>query len=218
MSKLKITTILAAAAMLASKPALSQSAGRFDEHAMLSAVGTIYGLDPALLEAIAIVESDGNPSAVSSAGALGLMQLMPATAQRFLADEPMDPVENALAAARFLDYLKGNGQIRNLPDLLAAYNAGEGAVERYHGVPPYSETREYVRRVLWLYLLGEAPPASTYKANETRHNNKAARVIERAGTRKRRGLKNGDSAVLDQLAEVKRQRALAAAAPTGDVR
>ncbi|MBV8773661.1 MAG: lytic transglycosylase domain-containing protein [Deltaproteobacteria bacterium] len=217
MSKLKIATILAFAAMLASKPALSQTAGRFDEPAMLSAIGTMYGLDPALLEAIAIVESDGNPSAVSSAGALGLMQLMPATAQRFLADEPMDPVENALAAARFLDYLKGNGQIRNLPDLLAAYNAGEGAVERYHGIPPYSETREYVRRVLWLYLLRKVPPASGYKAYEAGHNNKTTRVVECAGTRKRRGPKNGDSAVLDQLAEVKRQRALAVAASSGDV-
>jgi hypothetical protein len=197
--------------------AQSAGVGSFDQHAMLSAIGAMYGLDPELLEAIATVESHGDPTAISSAGALGLMQLMPATAERFLADEPMDPVENALGAARFLNYLKHDGLIPgDLPDLLAAYNAGEGAVERYDGVPPYRQTREYVRRVLWLYLLGEAPPASRSKATEERSESSPGKPPVQAESRKSRGRQNGDLAVLNELAELKRQRAKAAADPPSE--
>jgi hypothetical protein len=211
---------MAMVAMLVSDFAGAQDLGRrsFDQDAMFSAVGAMYGLDPALLKAIAMVESHGDPAAVSPAGALGLMQLMPATAERFLTDDPFDPVENALGAARFLCYLKRDPRIRaNLPKLLAAYNAGEGAVGRYDGVPPYPETREYVRRVLWLYFLGEVPARQTGKGGGERIDLGRRTVTAPAVTRIK-SEHNEDSAMLKQLAELRRQRAEAAAAPgTGTV-
>lgn len=129
-----------------------------DAGRMFNAAGQLYDLDPALLAAIAKVESDGNPSAVSPKGAQGLMQLMPATAQQFGVTDPFDPIENTLGAARFLSYLKQLRSRRsdlslNLPELLAAYNAGAGAVARYGGIPPYAETQQYVRKVLLTYLM-----------------------------------------------------------------
>jgi hypothetical protein len=122
--------------------------------------GTLFKLDPSLLEAIALVESAGRADAVSPKGALGLMQLMPDTARRFGVKHTFDPVENVLGAARFLAYLHEYVGIEDLPQLLAAYNAGEEAVEHYHGIPPYAETREYVRRVLLAYLLSDEPMPS----------------------------------------------------------
>ena len=123
----------------------------------------MYDLDPGLLAAIARVESGGNPLAVSPKGAEGLMQLTPATASRFGVVDPFDPVGNVLGAARFLAFLRsyhprsdGSAQsAMTLTEMLAAYNAGEGAVEKYRGVPPYAETQQYVRRVLIAYLLGD---------------------------------------------------------------
>jgi len=135
--------------------------GRLDEHAMFAAVGAMYSIDPQLLEAIAAVESAGRADAVSPRGAQGLMQLMPATARRFRVANPYDPVDSALGAARFIAWLRlymaGNSGPAALPAMLAAYNAGPGAVVRYNGVPPYPETREYVRRVLWMYMIGAIP-------------------------------------------------------------
>ena len=87
------------------------------------------------------------------------MQLMPDTAVRFGVTNPADPVENLLGAARFLSYLQhAAGAGRTLPEVLASYNAGEGAVARYEGIPPYAETRNYVRKVLIAYLSQPAPP------------------------------------------------------------
>jgi len=125
----------------------------------------MYRIDPDLLGAIAIAESGGRPDAVSPRGAVGLMQLMPTTAREFDVDDSYDPIDNALGAARFISSLRvrqGSALVDSgdLVDLIAAYNAGEGAVERYGGVPPYDETRDYVRRVLWLYLAGIMPPDS----------------------------------------------------------
>jgi soluble lytic murein transglycosylase-like protein len=136
------------------KPAASVDLTR-----MLNAAAYLYGLDPALMAAIARVESGGDPTAVSSRGAIGLMQLMPDTALRFGVTNPADPVENLLGAARFLSYLRQTaGAKRTLPAVLAAYNAGEGAVVRYEGIPPYAETRNYVRKVLIAYLMQPASP------------------------------------------------------------
>ena len=99
------------------------------------------------------------------------MQLMPATARRFGVSDTLNPVENVSGAARFLAYLRQDAQIQDLPELLAAYNAGEGAVARYGGIPPYEETREYVRRVLWAYLLSEPPSPVWHRPQVSRWQN-----------------------------------------------
>ncbi|MGH7934665.1 MAG: lytic transglycosylase domain-containing protein [Candidatus Binataceae bacterium] len=134
------------------------SARTIETRRMLAAAARLYGLDPSLLAAIAQVESADNPDAVSPKGAEGLMQLMPATAARFGVEDPFDPIENTLGAARFLSHLKQwqhdqHDPSISLPEMIAAYNAGEGTVEKYHGIPPYAETRQYVRKVLLTYLL-----------------------------------------------------------------
>jgi hypothetical protein len=104
-----------------------------------------HGLPPALLAAVAKVESNYNPSAVSPAGARGLMQFMPATARDY-GINPMDPSQAIDGAARKLAAdLKTFGSV---PLALAAYNAGPGAVRRYGGIPPFSETQAYVPKVL----------------------------------------------------------------------
>lgn len=111
---------------------------------LFAAAGARDGVPPQLLSAVARAESDYNPTKVSSAGARGLMQIMPGTA-RDLGIDPMDPAQAIDGAARLLSgYLRQYGSI---PLALAAYDAGPGAVARYGGVPPYAETQAYVRRV-----------------------------------------------------------------------
>lgn len=104
------------------------------------------GLDPSLVKAVALVESGFDPSAVSSKGARGLMQLMPATARRYGVQNVHDPYENLRAGTEhlrdLLDEFDGNVTLA-----LAAYNAGSGAVRRWGGVPGYRETRDYVRKI-----------------------------------------------------------------------
>ena len=109
-----------------------------------------YGLPPALLDAVARFESGFRVDAVSPKGAVGLMQLMPATAAELNAD-PLDPRQNAEAGARYLRELLERYQY-SAHRALAAYNAGPGAVDKYGGIPPYPETRTYVDRVLGEYL------------------------------------------------------------------
>lgn len=106
-----------------------------------------HRLDPLLLEALVEVESGRNAGAVSPKGARGLGQLMPGTARRFDVSDPHDPEDNLDGAARYLAWLIERYQ-GDLTLALAAYNAGEGAVDRYVGVPPYPETKSYVRKVL----------------------------------------------------------------------
>ena len=107
-----------------------------------------HALNPALLAAVARAESAFNPKAVSHKGAQGLMQLMPATAERFGLEGPevFEPAKNLDAGARYLSWLKRRFD-GDLPRVLAAYNAGEGTVDRYDGVPPYRETRGYLKRI-----------------------------------------------------------------------
>jgi transglycosylase-like protein with SLT domain len=149
-------------ALLAASAQAQEPSGAIDTRALFRAVGNLYDLDPDLLAAIARVESGNDPLAVSSKGARGLMQLMPATARRFRVEDSFDPVESALGAARFLEYLRwalaAPDESADLPEMLAAYNAGEGAVRQYGGIPPYPETREYVRRVLLAWLLDGVSP------------------------------------------------------------
>lgn len=119
------------------------------------------GIEPDLVKAIIRVESNFNPFAVSRKGAQGLMQLMPTTAAHHAVWNSFDPEQNITGGVRYL---------RNLLDLfggdtrlaLAAYNAGENAVARYRGIPPYRETREYVQKVLWLYKSRNFDPPSVY--------------------------------------------------------
>jgi len=109
-----------------------------------------FGVDPALVRAIVHAESWFEPEAVSRAGAQGLMQLMPATQQRFGVANPFDPVDNITAGVAYLAWLLEEFD-DDLTRTVAAYNAGENAVKRHDGVPPFDETREYVRRVNILY-------------------------------------------------------------------
>jgi soluble lytic murein transglycosylase-like protein len=110
-----------------------------------------HSVDPALVRAVIETESNWNPSAVSRRGAVGLMQLIPTTAQRFGVNDLYSPQQNVDAGVKYLKTLleRYNG---NLDLALAAYNAGEGAVDRAHGVPSFRETRDYVQRVQSAYF------------------------------------------------------------------
>jgi hypothetical protein len=126
----------------------SQSSGdpaRFDDFIFSSS--NRYGVDPDLVRAVVKVESDFNEAARSHKGAQGLMQLMPDTARLHNVGNAYNPEENIEGGVRhlrlLLDLYRGD-----VPLTLAAYNAGAKAVEKYRGIPPYSETKEYVRRVL----------------------------------------------------------------------
>jgi soluble lytic murein transglycosylase-like protein len=116
----------------------------------VAAVADVFGIDSALIRAVMHVESWFQVDAVSSAGAQGLMQLMPGTQARFGVSDPFDPLDNISAGAAYLAWLleEFNG---DLTRAIAAYNAGENAVRRHGGIPPFAETREYVRRVNIMY-------------------------------------------------------------------
>ncbi|MGD9871293.1 MAG: lytic transglycosylase domain-containing protein [Thauera sp.] len=109
-----------------------------------------YKVDPRLALAIVRAESNFNPSARSPRNAMGLMQLIPDTAERFGVRDPFDPEQNVRGGLAYLKWLiaRYDGDIARVA---GAYNAGEGAVDRYNGVPPFAETEEYVRRILGFY-------------------------------------------------------------------
>lgn len=118
---------------------------------LIQDVATNMHLEPALLHAVIQVESAYNPYAVSPKGAVGLMQLMPATAKRFGVTDSTDATSNVYGGARYLRYLLKLFN-NNLRLALAGYNAGENAVKRYgNKIPPYRETKNYVKKVMKLY-------------------------------------------------------------------
>ncbi len=123
------------------------SNGGIDISRIIRAASEKYNLDPGILTGIIKTESNFNPNAVSSKGAMGLMQLMPGTARDLDVSNPFDPEQNVDGGARYfrmmLDRFGGDPALA-----LSAYNAGPKAVETYKGVPPYSETKDYVQKIL----------------------------------------------------------------------
>lgn len=137
-------------------PALLARASQYD--AMIETAAVAAALEPDLLRAVIVVESGFNSRAVSKRGAVGLMQLMPATGSRFGVSNLYDPKQNIHAGARYLKFLMDRfGQ--NVRLALAAYNAGEQAVDRNGGqIPPFTETMAYVPKVLKIYrMLADRP-------------------------------------------------------------
>jgi soluble lytic murein transglycosylase-like protein len=114
---------------------------------MLSSAGQEHNLDVDLLASLVRAESGGNARAVSRAGARGLMQLMPSTAAGLGVTDSFEPRQNVRGGSIYLDSLLTRYH-DNLALALAAYNAGPAAVDKYHGIPPYAETRAYVARVI----------------------------------------------------------------------
>ncbi|BCR04871.1 lytic transglycosylase [Desulfuromonas versatilis] len=113
---------------------------------LISHYADMFGLEAALVQAVIKVESNYNPNVVSTKGAQGLMQLIPETAQDMQVRNPFNPEENIRGGSRYLRLMldQFNG---NLDLALAAYNAGPGSVQRYGGIPPFDETRNYIQRV-----------------------------------------------------------------------
>jgi len=124
------------------------SASRYDNY--IRQASLLYQIPENLVRAVIMVESGFNPKALSKADARGLMQLIPATANRMLVDDVFDPRQNIYGGVRYLRVLANlfNG---DLFLTLAAYNAGEGAVVKFGGIPPYPETQAYVARVVSYY-------------------------------------------------------------------
>ncbi|GMA56163.1 transglycosylase-like protein with SLT domain [Alicyclobacillus sacchari] len=126
-------------------PSATNSSG--DVSSLVEQAANAYGVPAALVQAVIAQESGGNANAVSDAGAIGLMQLMPATAAALGVNNPYDPAQNIDGGTRYLAQLmqEFGGSV---PLALAAYNAGPNAVKAYGGIPPYPETQQYVQSIL----------------------------------------------------------------------
>ena len=147
------SSVLSQASTAATAPTTAGTSGDQAAAPYLDAIqkaGAANGVDPLLLQAVISQESGFNPNATSSAGAKGLMQLMPATAAGLGVTNPYDPTQSINAGARYLktdlDRFGGDTSLA-----LAAYNAGAGAVRSYGGIPPYPETQNYVKNILAHY-------------------------------------------------------------------
>lgn len=149
---------------------------------IVQAAAQRHKLDPALVKAVIGTESSWNPYAVSRKGAMGLMQLVPATAERFGVGNPYDPVQNVEGGASYLRLLLDHYD-GDLTKSLAAYNAGERVVDAYGGVPRFPETRMYVQKVTNAYFGSDAGsgdtsiPASPRKEHLRREVESNGRVV-----------------------------------------
>lgn len=123
-----------------------QSRGTADIDAIIAEAAQKHNLDEGLLRAVITAESNYNPKATSPKGAMGLMQLMPGTAKDLGVSDPYDPAQNVDGGARYLRSMLD--QFGTVENALAAYNAGPGAVQTYNGVPPYTETKNYVNKIM----------------------------------------------------------------------
>lgn len=147
-------------------PSYSRNKNAFDQ--MIRQAAQQHGVSEGLIKAVMHTESGFNINARSPVGAQGLMQLMPATARRFNVSNAYDPQQNIFGGARYLSWLlkrfNGNTQLA-----IAAYNAGEGNIDKYGGIPPFRETQDYVRRVTSrfqnLYSSGLSSTSSSNNAN-----------------------------------------------------
>lgn len=128
-------------------PSFSRFRNAYDD--LIRNAASVNGIDNGLVKAVIHTESGFNSHALSKPGAQGLMQLMPATAARYNISNAFDPAQNISAGTRHLKYLID--RYKSLELALAAYNAGEKNVEKYGGIPPFAETRDYVKRVLSRY-------------------------------------------------------------------
>ena len=163
-------------------PGANLERGQYAE--LIHAIASDNGVDPALVKAIIRAESNFDQRAVSRKGAQGLMQLMPGTAGRYAVGNAFDPAENIRGGVRHLRFLQDRfpGQVHLA---IAAYNAGEGAVLRYKGIPPYAETRQYVSRVLRLYDQANVLPVSarrTGAADRAPAGSTTAKVYRQMGS------------------------------------
>lgn len=145
---------------------------------LVESVAARYKVDPRLVLAVITAESNFESAAVSPKNALGLMQLIPETAERFNVTDPLQPQQNLKGGIAYLRwllaYFRGDVQLA-----LAGYNAGEGAVDRHRGVPPFAETQAYVKRVLELYPIATHPYEDGLVAPSIAVTERAARVAVR---------------------------------------
>jgi len=135
------------------KPPMSLNSGvadRYDD--LITEASKKHGVSFSLLKALIKIESDFNPRAISSAGAIGLMQIMPENIRALNIKDPFDPLENIMGGARYLKHLitRFDGK---LPMALAAYNAGPNVVDRYKRIPPFKETEDFVEKVMKYYSI-----------------------------------------------------------------
>lgn len=126
----------------------AEDSRHWEEH--ISDLAERYGVEEELVRAVIRMESGGKTNAVSSKGAMGLMQIMPGTAKMLGVDDPFDPVQNLEGGIKYLSQLSDKYE-GDLEKTLAAYNAGPGRVDSYGGVPPFTETENYVKNVLAQY-------------------------------------------------------------------
>lgn len=140
--------LLVAVSMMLGTSEAEAASGRSGQayRGMIDRAAALHGVSPAIVEAVMAVESSYNPRAVSHKGAMGLMQLMPDTAARYGVKDAFDPEQNILGGTKYLSFLLRLFQ-GNVDLACAAYNAGEKVVQRYGGIPPYRETRQYVQKI-----------------------------------------------------------------------